>query len=63
MGNKIVQRVGSKDYEAEYQVEGDKVVVSLDGSRKEEALGARSPLYQARDLVRELVRDKEAKAA
>ena len=63
MAERLVQRVGSKDYVASYQVEGDKVVVELDGARREEQVGFRPPLYQARDLLRELVRDQEAKAA
>ncbi len=63
MAHQLIQRVGSTDYKASYEVKGDKVAVTLDGETREEAFENQGPLYKARDLLRMMVRDSHKAAA
>ena len=63
MKNKLVQRVGSKDYHGEYEVKGDNVSVTIDGETREAPIGNQGALYKARDVVRMIIRDHDQKAA
>lgn len=65
MAENFIQKVGDKVYNAQYEISGDTLAVTCNGQRKEEKLEflKKEPLYKARDILRELVRDSEKAAA